>query len=186
MTCVNCKFQWCWLCEDEYKYGHYNSGKCQDQQFSKADYPKEINNETNYNNNRIINQNQERNLNNRNNRNTRFCKFGLHRIFRCVCKDITAPFPFPFDSVILSYRLIFSCYLFGVLFLFMYIADYNAMQNGFSDKRYYYVIAFLIGLSFWLIFQISFSCLVTPLMLICLIYYKSLAIIIVFFGEGED
>ena len=29
MTCVNCKYQWCWLCEGEYKYGHYDSGKCQ-------------------------------------------------------------------------------------------------------------------------------------------------------------
>ena len=40
MTCVNCKYQWCWLCEGEYKYGHYDSGKCQGQQFAKADYPK--------------------------------------------------------------------------------------------------------------------------------------------------
>ena len=35
MTCINCKYQWCWLCEGEYKYGHYDSGKCQGQQFTK-------------------------------------------------------------------------------------------------------------------------------------------------------
>ena len=47
MTCVNCKYQWCWLCEGEYKYGHYDSGKCQGQQFVKAVFPKKIKN--NYN-----------------------------------------------------------------------------------------------------------------------------------------
>ena len=26
MTCSNCKFQWCWLCEGKYEYGHYNRG----------------------------------------------------------------------------------------------------------------------------------------------------------------
>ena len=36
MTCSNCKFQWCWLCEGEYIYGHYNQGKCKGFQFSKA------------------------------------------------------------------------------------------------------------------------------------------------------
>ena len=23
MTCAEYKYQWCWLCEGEYKYGHY-------------------------------------------------------------------------------------------------------------------------------------------------------------------
>ena len=37
MTCTSCKYQWCWLCEGEYKYGHYDSGKCRGFQFTKAD-----------------------------------------------------------------------------------------------------------------------------------------------------
>ena len=36
MTCSNCKFQWCWLCEGEYNYGHYDQGKCKGFQFSRA------------------------------------------------------------------------------------------------------------------------------------------------------
>ena len=29
MTCAECKYQWCWLCEGEYKYGHYGGeGPC--------------------------------------------------------------------------------------------------------------------------------------------------------------
>ena len=28
MTCISCKYQYCWLCEGEYRYGHYDSGKC--------------------------------------------------------------------------------------------------------------------------------------------------------------
>ena len=35
MTCVECKFQWCWLCQKEYKYGHYNYGSCKGLQFEK-------------------------------------------------------------------------------------------------------------------------------------------------------
>ena len=78
MKCVNCKFQWCWLCEDEYKYGHYNSGKCQGQQFAKTDFQKKINNNYNYNyNNNINNEN---------------CNFGIHRIFRCIYRDGLMPF----------------------------------------------------------------------------------------------
>lgn len=41
MTCAECKYQWCWLCEKEYKPGHFDKGKgtCGGQQFSKKNYP---------------------------------------------------------------------------------------------------------------------------------------------------
>ena len=41
MTCAECKFQWCWLCEKEYKPGHFDKGRgtCGGQQFSKKNYP---------------------------------------------------------------------------------------------------------------------------------------------------
>ena len=41
MTCVSCKYQWCWLCEGEYTYDHYNTGKCEGFQFVRADNIKE-------------------------------------------------------------------------------------------------------------------------------------------------
>ena len=36
------KYQWCWLCEEQYNYGHYDSGKCAGHQFTKADNLEEI------------------------------------------------------------------------------------------------------------------------------------------------
>ena len=42
MTCVACKYQWCWLCEKQYSYGHYNTGACAGHQFTKADHLSEI------------------------------------------------------------------------------------------------------------------------------------------------
>ena len=42
MTCVNCRYQWCWLCEGQYNYGHYDSGKCRGHQFTNADNLEEI------------------------------------------------------------------------------------------------------------------------------------------------
>ena len=35
MTCAECKYQWCWLCNGKYSYGHYTSGKCNGLQFYK-------------------------------------------------------------------------------------------------------------------------------------------------------
>ena len=35
MTCVECKFQWCWLCQKKYSYNHYSVGSCKGLQFEK-------------------------------------------------------------------------------------------------------------------------------------------------------
>ena len=36
ITCSNCKYQWCWLCQQEYRKGHYDfKGNCFALQFSK-------------------------------------------------------------------------------------------------------------------------------------------------------
>ena len=35
MTCVECKYQWCWLCQKKYDYNHYNYGSCKGLQFLK-------------------------------------------------------------------------------------------------------------------------------------------------------
>ena len=39
MTCYNCKYEWCWFCEQECKPGHYEfGGKCFGLQFSKCNF----------------------------------------------------------------------------------------------------------------------------------------------------
>ena len=40
MTCPDCHYQWCWLCQEEYKPDHYKIGKCNGLQFAKEDDPK--------------------------------------------------------------------------------------------------------------------------------------------------
>ena len=35
MTCVECKFQWCWLCQKAYSPNHFNEGSCHGLQFYK-------------------------------------------------------------------------------------------------------------------------------------------------------
>ena len=48
MTCVECKFQWCWLCGGKYQSNHFSQGKCNGLQFykpkSEEDIKKVLNN----------------------------------------------------------------------------------------------------------------------------------------------
>ena len=37
ITCTNCNFQWCWLCNEEYTPDHFNQGKCKGYQFFEPD-----------------------------------------------------------------------------------------------------------------------------------------------------
>ena len=43
MTCTECKYQWCWLCEGKYEYGHYgDDGPCKGLQFKRINYLSEL------------------------------------------------------------------------------------------------------------------------------------------------
>ena len=189
MTCVSCKYQWCWLCEGEYKYGHYDSGKCQGQQFAKADYPKEIiNDNNNYNNNINVNVNNQNNNEDRN--NSGICNFGLHKIFRCVYPDRVLPFYYlNNEAPKFIYLLIIGFWLFGVLVNFIFIFEYNVDKNFVKPKtcaeKTRFVFEFLTGLALTVSFQITFTCLITPFILICFIYPRFFVIFIAFFGIGE-
>ena len=48
MKCTECKFQWCWLCEKEYLYGHCERGLCNGVQFEKINYVSEVNENRRY------------------------------------------------------------------------------------------------------------------------------------------
>ena len=37
MTCPECQYQWCWLCEGKYNPEHFAKGKCSGKQFIQAD-----------------------------------------------------------------------------------------------------------------------------------------------------
>jgi hypothetical protein len=42
MKCAECKYEWCWLCEQQYNYDHYKSGVCDGLQFFKAENEEQI------------------------------------------------------------------------------------------------------------------------------------------------
>ena len=179
MTCVSCKYQWCWLCEGEYKYGHYDYGKCQGQQFAKADYPVEIknnNNNYNYNNNNYY-------------RNGRNCNFGLHKIFRCVYPEGVIPLYCSGeigDNLAIKYPCIFIFWLLGIFVIFNFICDqyqFSTFINlRISTEDFVRVMAILTGLTLCIPFQIAFICLTSPFILICIIYHKFFNIFLIFFG----
>ena len=168
MTCVNCKYQWCWLCEGEYKYGHYDSGKCQGQQFTKADFPQKIkNNNINYNNTN--------------------CNFGIHTIFRCVYTDGIIPLYFSDENnLIIKYSFILLFWLFGVFFIFVTtFNEFSASNINYSNsclEDFVSIVAFLTGIPLFISFQIAFICLTSPFILICFIYHKFFEKFLNFFG----
>ena len=42
MTCIECNFQWCWLCNKKYTNDHYSSGKCKGFQYFQPKNEEEI------------------------------------------------------------------------------------------------------------------------------------------------
>ena len=42
LTCPECKFQWCWLCEGKYELDHYSRGLCTGKQFKKENFIQKI------------------------------------------------------------------------------------------------------------------------------------------------
>jgi hypothetical protein len=150
MTCVNCQYQWCWLCEGEYNYGHYDRGICKGQLFSKY-----------------------------NNLNT----FGLHKLFPCICPENIIPPVFDDNDESWIFFAILIMWLFGVfminLFFYFYISE------KFNNKSWVDIFIYFM-LVYFCAFQIPFTFLTTPFILICIIYPKFIGRYIYFFGIGED
>lgn len=42
MTCAECQYQWCWLCEKKYSLSHFTSGTCKGLQFARVNYLKDV------------------------------------------------------------------------------------------------------------------------------------------------
>ena len=162
MTCVACKYQWCWLCEKQYSYGHYDSGTCEGQQFTKANYLKEIKNAK-------IGGNH----------------FGLHKIFRCVFRPVDRRLEC--DTLCLKYILIILFWIFGVWIIFFYntlqYLDHNVHKVGEGFKMFFSIF---IAVNMLLAFQITFASLMTPFMLISFIYHGFFDKILLFFDVGND
>ena len=146
MTCVSCKYQWCWLCEGQYSYDHYRYGKCEGLQFIKADNLKQA--------------------------QRSYCYCTLHSILPCFYPRNTRP---PrINSCILKYVGIFVTWIFGY-FLFAGFTMVNLSNHHFYLRNdcaeiTFYFFGLFIALSLFTCFQILFTCLITPFMIISLVY----------------
>ena len=159
MTCVSCKYQWCWLCEGEYTYEHYKSGKCEGFQFVRADNIKEA--------------------------KRRECCITLHTFFPCFYKKVH---PVDLEYLWVRYICIFVFWIFG-FFIFTgfsmgIYSDEKLELNGCIEIAYY-IIGFLIALCLFTCFQILFFCLITPFILIAIICPYFFDNILMFFNIGE-
>ena len=111
MTCVECKYQWCWLCLGKYESGHYTRGCCNGLQFYKETDPVKIKErlEQNLKNAQFnINRNNDNNrlgLNNNNVRNR-------------------------------EHILLEMIYKFGFFFLYIFIMPYMYSAKKFDDLSY--------------------------------------------------
>jgi hypothetical protein len=165
MTCVSCKYQWCWLCEGEYKYDHYRSGKCKGQQFTRADNLKQVESYRN--------------------------AFGLHKIFRCVYEQVNGPFNLD-EYLWLKYLLMLGFLLFGYGFLLFFVAflyidkHVNVKFSTGCYETFNIVLLIGTGLSLFICFQFIFACTVAPFILISLVYHKFFDRLLMFYGIGEN
>ena len=173
MTCVSCKYQWCWLCLEEYKYGHYDSGKCEGKQFYEEENKQKNENQNDPiypRNDRILIRNNE-------------CNFGLHKIFKCVYPNINRRIEIDVP-LWLKYLSIIGFWLFGVPFLYLYIfVTFLSVKKNFNgDDR---IISIFISFFMMIPYQILFTCSLSPFILVALIYHKFFETILMFFGVGE-
>ena len=162
MTCISCKYQWCWLCEGEYRYDHYESGKCRGLQFTRADNLKCI----------------------------CFKSFGLHKIFFCVYPDISGYVPFDEIPLLLKYLAILGFWLFGfgVMEIFVFFCFIDEKLDVFDDdcnNCLVYFFTIMITLALFLCFQLFFSALISPFILISFVYHPFFEKLLYFFGIGE-
>ena len=161
MTCGNCNYQWCWLCEEEYKGGHYSSGKCRGQQNTRADNIEEIE--------------KLRKM------------FGLHKIFTCVFPEIEGPLNFE-DLIKVKYVFIILFWIFGFALLFSYVSISYFNNRFFLRKKRLnrlIIISIIFGFTIFIPFQFLFTCIITPFIIISLIHHHYFEKILLFFGIGQ-
>ena len=162
MTCVNCKYQWCWLCEGQYSYNHYSSGKCQGYQFTKADSLEEAKKVEPYH----YGFDYYLGINNRR-RDVPHCCFTLHSIFPHAIRGVDEV---NIESYCTRYIYIFLMWTLGFLgFVILSFFD----SPGFDDTDKGVCLGLLVSFTCFFLFicyQIMFTILITPFILISLFY----------------
>ena len=168
MTCTSCKYQWCWLCLGAYSYGHYTSGACSGHQFTRANNLQEA--KKGIRSVYYARHKQKQHL----------CCFTLYTIFPDFFHGFDEPFQF--YELWERYLAIFVMWIFG-FFLFAGVTMVNSTLDRIDFTRCeapYFIIGFLIAICLFVCFQILFTCLITPFILISLVYPKFIDHILMF------
>jgi hypothetical protein len=163
MTCAECRFQWCWLCEGVYFSGHYDFGKCKGQQFSKRDY---------------LAEDEANNLVGDNSRGSRRERSCCYRFWCCRCcclccricwaDYIYSLFPYFFTMLLL--------WIFGSFALAFGMEGVFALEHfDIAGKQCIFVsliiISVLLNLGYFVCYQILFTCLACLVGVPSLIYW---------------
>ena len=171
MTCAACKYQWCWICEKQYNYGHYDFGSCAGQQFTKANNLSEI---------KPIIYEIPRNRNIYDDVN--YC--GLIQIFRDCCIPVKHPFEVGVDQ---KYYLMVAFWIFGVWMIFFYNVYTYLNHKTHLEKDTIMFFSVFTGVNMFIAFEATFSTLITPLMFICYYCFTNLFDkVLLFFNVGND
>ena len=165
MVCINCDYQWCWICEEEYKSDHYLVGKCRGLQEADINDLEYIEKYRNF--------------------------FGLHKIFACFFPPIYGPVDFPV-SIKEKYLYISLFWLFGYGILYTYIIMFTLLNEeaGIESKMQrkigcFSAIILFFGLVMLIPFQFLFTLTITPFILISFIYHNFFGILLMFYGIGS-
>ena len=162
MTCTNCKYQWCWLCEGEYKYGHYDSGKCMGYQFTVADSLEQAQNVK-------VKNNYSYNYNYNYNNNLPYCCFTLKSIFPCF---YSRAYVINDDPCWLNLLFTLLMWILGFLGFVMHSLFNNKFIDDINETCTFSILTGCIGFCLFICYQITFTCLITPFILIAFAYPK--------------
>ena len=139
MTCSNCKYQWCWLCEEKYNYEHYSSGKCKGHQYTRADNIKDIN----------------------------CCGFTIESIFPCYYSKGFGIIDI--NNIFLRYLFIFGLWFFGYfIFAGFSMHNFTKHKSNIHYKieKIYYFLGIFIAFGLLVSFQLLFTIFITPFIII--------------------
>ena len=183
MTCSNCKFQWCWLCEKEYNYNHYSQGECNGLQFIRANSLTEA---KNINLNNINNQN----VNNNRNENGSCCHCDCSNCCESnilyQCEDIIAQYIVSDYSKnrCRSFIVAVLLHLFFGFFINSLKIISIANESGYSKRLVYRYLCDMTSFCLFICFQLFYVLLFIPILLISI--FKCDCIVFLFFPSIID
>ena len=196
MTCTECKYQWCWLCEGEYQEGHFRRGTCNGLQFAKINFLSEKDkvpeNRINYDDLNHYDAHYRR--------ENGVVEYHYNDAGRkkgcCICNSNigdklwfishNGPFNLYYGNRVIMYIINLLCVLFFMVpvILLTGIQELGPRNNILRKKRmllFVYLYAFCMFVSY----QFLMSCLVIPVFILTL-PIPSMNLLIVIWKKMED